>query len=84
MKKIRITLYVVAIVGCVSSALAFKVNRASDFVWAHHPTDTKIDRCTFQSFGYTTNPALGGSFERVASTTAMTANCRTINIYFGE
>lgn len=83
MKKITLALTAISLVALVGVALAFKANRALDKVYIHASTDTKADRCTLQYFQHTTFPK-GTPVAVVASTTALTKDCKLINVYDGE
>lgn len=83
MKRVKVALTAVAVFAVVGGALAFKANRLQDSLFVHAATDTKADRCTLQSFGISTI-VNGQPSATVASTTALTANCKVINVYEGD
>lgn len=82
MKRVKIALTVVAALGIVGGALAFKA-RENQALWIHQ-AGSPADACTFKQLGITTNPLLGNPRTTLASTTSVASGCKTITIYDGQ
>lgn len=82
MKRSKIVLTVVAVLGIAGAALAFKA-RETQFLYVHQ-AGSPADACTLKSFAITTNPVLGNERTILASTTSVASGCKTIKVYDGQ
>lgn len=79
MKRAQLLLTITIFLAIAGSALAFKIKRASDFIYVVDPI---TGACTVKVFGATTRP--GGAFITIRSaTTVLGAPCVLQSVYIG-
>ena len=83
MKKVKILLSVVAVIGLVGGALAFKASNTQS-VWVHDPNDARVSACTKQVFQATLTQNATPIQTTRASIALTTAGCPLVTIYKGE
>lgn len=83
MKKAKIILAAVAVIGVVGGALAFKA-RETQSVFVHDPADARVSACTLQVSPRTLLPNANFITQTRASIAATTAGCPIVNVYQGE